>query len=57
MFEQTPDTIRAATNALDRALQRADIEAVVACFSEDCVIELLGVSLFGHELTRNGHRV
>ncbi|MBC8872871.1 MAG: hypothetical protein H8E44_25840 [Planctomycetes bacterium] len=43
MSEQTAETIRAAATRLDDALERGDTEAVVACFSEDCEVELLGV--------------
>jgi hypothetical protein len=29
-----------------------DVEQVVACFSEDCTVELLGVRLVGHDGVR-----
>lgn len=43
----SPDKIREVAKKLDDALERRDIEFVVACFSEDCEIELLGVRLRG----------
>jgi ketosteroid isomerase-like protein len=52
MSEQTADTIRAAATRLDDALQTTDTEAVVACFSEDCEVELLGTRLSGRDGVR-----
>jgi len=52
MSEQTAETIRAAATRLDDALERGDTEEVVACFAEDCEVELLGVRLCGRDGVR-----
>lgn len=49
---QSESSIRAAASELDEALEAADRDRVVACFAEDCTIELLGVRLRGHEGVR-----
>jgi ketosteroid isomerase-like protein len=49
---QTESSIREAAAELDEALEAADFERVVACFSTDCTIELLGARLDGHEGVR-----
>lgn len=49
---QTDASIRAAAAELDAALVAGDDERVVACFAEECEIELLGVRLRGHEGVR-----
>jgi ketosteroid isomerase-like protein len=48
----TESSIRQAAATLDEALEARDRERVVACFSEDCTIELLGVRLHGHRGVR-----
>ena len=45
-------SIRQAASELDEALEARDLDGVVAFFSEDCVVELLGVRLQGHEGVR-----
>lgn len=45
---QSEASIRQAAARLDEALEAGDIDRVVACFSDDCAIELLGVRLRGH---------
>lgn len=50
---QSEASIREAAAELDEALEGRDIERVVACFTEDCTIELLGVRLHGHEGVRH----
>ena len=52
MSEQTAETIRVAATRLDDALERGDTEEVVACFAEDCEVELLGVRLCGRDGVR-----
>ncbi len=49
---QSESSIRQAALELDEALEAGDSERVVACFSEDCTIELLGVRLRGHDGVR-----
>jgi ketosteroid isomerase-like protein len=49
---QTEASIRQAAADLDAALEARDHERVVACFAEDCVVELLGVRLCGHDGAR-----
>ncbi len=49
---QSEASIREAAAELDEALEGGDIERVVACFTEDCTIELLGVRLHGHQGVR-----
>lgn len=44
---QSEGSIRRAAADLDDALEAGDLERVVACFAEDCSIELLGVRLVG----------
>ncbi|MFW6151105.1 MAG: nuclear transport factor 2 family protein [Chloroflexota bacterium] len=50
--EQGSEEVRQAAMELDAALEERDTERVVACFSEDCEIELLGVRLAGCEGVR-----
>lgn len=45
---QSESSIRAAASELDEALEAGDLDRVVACFAEDCTVELLGVRLHGH---------
>jgi hypothetical protein len=45
--DQTEQTIREAGRRLDDALEARDLEGAVACFDEECRIELLGVRLEG----------
>lgn len=49
---QSDASIRRAGSILDEALEAADLDRVVACFSDDCTVELLGVRLHGHEGVR-----
>lgn len=49
---QSESSIRAAALELDAALEAADFDRVVACFREDCTVELLGVRLHGHDGVR-----
>ena len=49
---QSETSIRQAASELDEALEAGDVDRVVACFSEDCVVELLGVRLDGRDGVR-----
>ena len=49
---QSEASIRRAAAELDTALETGDLDRVVACFSEHCVVELLGVRLHGHDGVR-----
>ncbi|MEA3501199.1 MAG: nuclear transport factor 2 family protein [Actinomycetota bacterium] len=49
---QSEASIRQAASDLDEALQAGDLDRVVACFSEECTVELLGVRLHGHDGVR-----
>jgi ketosteroid isomerase-like protein len=49
---QSETSIRQAASELDEALEAGDIDRVVACFSEDCTVELLGVRLDGRDGVR-----
>lgn len=49
---QSESSIRVAASELDEALEAGDLDRVVACFAEDCTVELLGVVLHGHEGVR-----
>ena len=49
---QSESSIRAAASKLDEALETGDLDRVVACFAEDCTVELLGVRLRGHDGVR-----
>jgi ketosteroid isomerase-like protein len=49
---QSEASIRRAAAELDEALEAGDIERVVRCFADDCVVELLGVRLRGHDGVR-----
>ena len=49
---QSESSIRRAAAELDEALEAGDLDRVVACFAEDCTVELLGVRLRGHEGVR-----
>jgi ketosteroid isomerase-like protein len=44
---QSEASIRRAASVLDDALEAADIDRVLACFADDCTVELLGVRLRG----------
>jgi ketosteroid isomerase-like protein len=46
---QTEASIRRAAAELDEALEAGDRDRVIACFSADCTIELLGVRLHGQD--------
>jgi ketosteroid isomerase-like protein len=46
---QSEASIRQAASELDEALEAGDTDRVVACFSEHCTIELLGVRMRGHQ--------
>lgn len=39
--------IRNLAQELDNAIEKWDIESIVAAFAEDCRIELVGITLFG----------
>jgi len=41
--------IREAAMAFDKALERKDLQAIMAKFADDCEIELLGMKLLGKE--------
>jgi hypothetical protein len=45
-------SIREAARILEDRLEAGDADGVVACFSPDCVVELLGVRLRGHDGVR-----
>jgi ketosteroid isomerase-like protein len=49
---QTDASIRRAASELDEALEARDFERVVACFSADCTVDLLGVRLRGRDGVR-----
>lgn len=49
---QSESSIREAASELDDALEAGDPVRVVACFAQDCTVELLGVRLHGHEGVR-----
>jgi ketosteroid isomerase-like protein len=49
---QSEASIRNAASILDEALEAGDLDRVVACFTPDCAVELLGVRLVGHEGVR-----
>jgi ketosteroid isomerase-like protein len=49
---QSEASIREAASELDDALEAGDRDRVLACFSDDCAVELLGVRLHGHEGVR-----
>ena len=49
---QSETSIRQAASELDGALEAGDIDRVVACFSEDCTVELLGIRLDGRDGVR-----
>jgi ketosteroid isomerase-like protein len=46
---RSSDEIREVAMALDRALERKDLQAVTEKFADYCEIELLGVKLLGKE--------
>ena len=46
---RSSDEIREVAMALDKALERKDLQAVTEEFADDCEIELLGVKLLGKE--------
>ena len=45
--QQSAGRIRKLAMDLDDAIERRDVESVVAAFAEDCRIELLGITLRG----------
>ena len=45
--EKSTDEIRRVAMALDNAIENKDPDAVIACFADDCDIELLRHSLVG----------
>jgi len=45
--EKSTDEIRRVAVALDNAIENKDPDAVIACFADDCEIELLRHSLVG----------
>ena len=45
--EKSTDEIRRVAMALDHAIENKDPDAVIACFADDCEIELLRHSLVG----------
>lgn len=47
MTEKSTDEIRRVAVALDSAIENKDPDAVIACFADDCEIELLRHSLVG----------
>ena len=49
---QSEGSIRRAAAELDHALEIRDLDRAVACFAEDCTIELLGVRLVGRKGVR-----
>lgn len=49
---QSEASIRQAGAVLDVALEAPDLDQVVTCFAEDCVVELLGVRIAGHDGVR-----
>jgi ketosteroid isomerase-like protein len=49
---QSETSIRQTASELDEALEAGDIDRVVACFSVDCTVELLGVRLDGRDGVR-----
>ena len=49
---RSSDEIREVAMALDKALERKDLQAVTEEFADDCEIELLGVKLLGKEGAR-----
>lgn len=52
---QSEDSIRRAASELDDALVAGDRDRVVACFSQDCTVELLGVRVRGRDGVRRWH--
>jgi ketosteroid isomerase-like protein len=53
MHRQTGETIKEGARRLDEALESQDVNSVISCFAEDCVLELLGVRLKGHDGVRS----
>jgi len=44
---QSEASIRRVASELDEALEAGDVDRVVACFADDCTVEMLGVRLHG----------
>ena len=44
---QSPEEIRRVAKLLDDAVESGDMEAVLSCFADECVVELPGVTLEG----------
>lgn len=49
---QSESSIRQAASELDEALEAGDRDRIVACFADDCSVELLGVRLHGRDGVR-----
>lgn len=49
MNEQSPDEIRKAAKDFDTAVASKDIDRILASFTDDCEIEILGQTLDGKE--------
>jgi len=47
--KQLPEKIRQAATELDNAIENRDVDRIMAGFSDDCEIKLLGVKLTGKE--------
>ncbi len=43
------EKVRQVAKALDDAIERHDMDVLIACFSEACEIRLPGITLAGHE--------
>ena len=52
MIDASSEEVRRVALALDKALERRDVQAVTEKFTGDCEIELLGIKLFGVEGAR-----
>jgi ketosteroid isomerase-like protein len=51
-MEQSPEGIRQIAMKFDNAIEARDVERVVSAFTDDCEIELLGITLKGREGAR-----
>jgi ketosteroid isomerase-like protein len=51
-MEQSAERIKQVAMEFDNALETRDVERVVSAFTEDCEIELLGITLKGREGAR-----
>jgi ketosteroid isomerase-like protein len=52
MNDSSSEEVRRVALALDKALERRDVQAVTEMFTGDCEIELLDLKLFGVECAR-----